>query len=52
MGLGYHQHADRMVVVPNTPSMLTKLYTIKHIVEIIPIKFPMGFPEDEVRIRF
>ena len=37
-----------MVVVPNTPSMLTKLYTIKHIIEIIPIKFPMGFPDDEV----
>ena len=48
LGLGYYQHVDRMVVVPNTPSMLTRLYTIKHIIEIIPIKFPMGFPDDEV----
>jgi len=47
LGLGFYQHVDRMVVVPNTPSMLTRLYTIKHIIEIIPIKFPMGFPDDE-----
>lgn len=47
LGIGYHQHVNRMVVVPNTPSQLTRLYTIKHLIEIIPIKFPMGFPDDE-----
>ena len=39
-----------MVVVPNTPSQLTRLYTIKHLIEIIPIKFPMGFPDDEASV--
>ena len=47
--LGFEEcgRPDKLVVVPNMPSMCYKLFTVKHLVEIIPLKFPMGFPEDE-----
>lgn len=36
-----------MVIVPNMPSMNYKLFGIKHLIEIIPLSFPNGFPSDD-----
>ena len=47
LGLGEFSPLEKVVAVPNIPSMCYKLFAIKHLIEIIPLKFPMGFPEDE-----
>ena len=47
VGIGEHAPDDKVVALPNTPSMCYKLFSVKHLVEIIPLKFPMGFPSDE-----
>ena len=46
-GIGLDAPMDKIAVVPNTPTMCYKLFSVKHLVEIIPLKFPMGFPSDE-----
>ena len=32
--------------LPNLPSVSAVLYKIKHMVEVTPLTFPNGFPED------
>ncbi len=46
-GIGPWAPMERIAVVPNTPSMCYKLFSVKHLIEIIPLRFPMGFPSDE-----
>ncbi len=29
------------------PTMVYRLFSVKHLIEIIPLKFPMGFPSKE-----
>ena len=47
LGLGEDTAPDKLIVVPNIPSMCSKLYSIKHLIEVILVKFPMGIPDDE-----
>merc|ERR1711892_1465788 len=46
LGLGHLEDITRKVFLPNLPSVGLLLYKIKHIVQITPITFPQGMPED------
>ena len=47
LGLGEGAPEDKIAVLPNMPTICYKLFSVKHLIEIIPLKFPMGFPSDE-----
>lgn len=37
---------EDVAIVKNIPEMVAKLWKIKHLVQILPITFPHGYPED------
>ena len=47
LGIGEDNHLEKMIVVPNLPTMCAKLYSVKHLIEVKPLTFPMGFPDDD-----
>jgi len=46
IGLGVDEKADKLVFLPNTPSVGFLLFKIKHLVKITPVTFPNGMPDD------
>ncbi|XP_059091820.1 uncharacterized protein LOC131887275 [Tigriopus californicus] len=47
LGLGQFAPMEKIAVLPNTPTMCWRLVPIKHLIEIIPLTFPMGYPSNE-----
>ena len=45
-GIGKNEEIYKKVFLPNTPSVSLLLYRIKHLVEIKPVTFPNGMPDD------
>jgi len=45
--LGRDAPTHKCVVLPNTPINCYKMFSVKHLIEIVPLSFPMGFPSDE-----
>nr|ADD24205.1 39S ribosomal protein L30, mitochondrial [Lepeophtheirus salmonis] len=43
IGLGQHARIGKVVALPNLPSFSKKLYDVKHLVKITPIRFPSNF---------
>jgi len=46
IGLGNKEKLSKFVFLPNIPSVSSMLFKIKHIIEIKPITFPNGIPDD------
>jgi hypothetical protein len=46
IGLGKNDRTTTVVFLPNIPSVSSILFKIKHIVEITPVTFPNGIPDD------
>jgi len=46
LGLGIKDKGEKFVFLPNIPSVTLILFKIKHIVEITPLTFPNGIPDD------
>lgn len=46
LGLGKEESLSKLVFLPNIPSVTLILFKIKHLVEIKPITFPNGIPDD------
>jgi len=46
IGLGEKKKRSKLAFLPNLPSVSLLLYKIKHLVEITPVTFPNGVPED------
>jgi len=46
IGLGKRQHISKLSFLPNLPSVGLLLFKIKHLVQITPLTFPNGIPED------
>jgi large subunit ribosomal protein L30 len=46
IGLGVEEEMKKKVFLPNLPSVGILLYKIKHLIQITPITFPQGMPED------
>lgn len=46
IGLGQKERLGKRVILPNLPSVSLLLFKIKHLLEIRPITFPNGYPED------
>lgn len=47
LGLESQVKREEMVVLPNTPSIVKKLWQVKHLVQMVPITFPSGEPSEE-----
>lgn len=46
IGLGTKEKESKLVFLPNLPSVSLVLFKIKHLLEITPVTFPNGIPED------
>ena len=46
LGLGSKENMNKIVFLPNIPSVTSMLFKIKHLVKITPVTFPHGIPED------
>jgi len=46
IGLGIREDSNKLVFLPNTPSVGFLLFKIKHLVKITPVTFPNGMPDD------
>ena len=44
--VNYFPQVGSRVFLPNLPSVCALLYKIKHVVEITPVTFPKGMPDD------
>eukprot|EP00088_Acartia_fossae_P037051 TRINITY_DN38242_c0_g1_i1.p1 TRINITY_DN38242_c0_g1~~TRINITY_DN38242_c0_g1_i1.p1 ORF type:complete len:305 (+),score=78.37 TRINITY_DN38242_c0_g1_i1:28-942(+) len=46
LGLGKNEKLSKLSFLPNIPSVSVILFKIKHLIEITPVTFPNGMPED------